>query len=115
MRMRRRLARQVIAATVTAAAVVVVLSAALLGYWVTDGFRDYVAWCDRFHGPLAVWAKQHGHYPDDLSVLDTPSYQPRYQPADCRYQRVEDGYEMVVVHGFGVSFYQSSKREWVHD
>ena len=115
MKSRRFWSRRTLVLAVLASSFAGMLFLFTMAWLLSDGFRDYRAWCDQFHEPLEAWHARRGHYPETLSALPELPYQARYQLADCGYERQQHGYSMAVHNGFGVSFYQSSRKEWIHD
>jgi len=82
-------------------------------YIMTDGWRDYVSFCDNYIEKIEAYRLQYHMYPNDLSVFVKPRGYRRYDPKKCKYFKEDDNYYMLFTSdGFRDQCYDTVGKIW---
>ncbi len=89
---------------------------AYIGYLVTNGYRDYQEFCEKYIPQIEKYKLANERYPKSLDVLAKPNFSFRYDNKGCAYQAKKDGYVFAIRYGLlGIAFYNSGSRVWMRD
>ena len=85
-----------------------------IGYFFTDGYRNYKDYCSEFIPNLEYYYKEHHEYPKTLLQLQggKTGFNFRYSTNDCGYSASKDSYTFFYSEGFGVGGYDSKTNRW---
>ncbi|NRB39772.1 MAG: hypothetical protein HRU20_15115 [Pseudomonadales bacterium] len=83
---------------------------------VSNGFRDYTAFCQRYVVQLDQHKHETGIFPESLKTLENPEGYFFYSSSDCRYIASAHEFSFYPTTGFiEMALFTSNQRQWLRD